>query len=436
MIRLKMNVRRIAAALLTITALPAAGCATYVSPISKWRAAYDGSLFKRMTPEERGDSKSTDPGSFLQRWLTPRPMPKSTAAGPPASTLVLGSDGWRPLAKPAPDPQADSELDAAISLFQKGNFEEAEKQFTKIAKDRKGSTWGENASWYLAESQFQRKAYTKASDSYMKLYNEYPATNYKEKLVRREYELAQIWLSQSDPKLPAEKKLPLLAHFDGRLPLIDVQGSGIKELEHVRFNDPTGPLAEQAAIDLADFYYKHEDYETASVYYEQFIDEFSSKKSDFLQYAYLTAIDSRMKGYLGPEYDASGLEKARELVRRVYATYPESQAGNPKLITTLDHINEAEAEKAFNIGTYYKRAGKVASAEYYFGWIPQRWPRSPWAAKAKVELTALAKLPRKPSKPSKIIIPPGSNNPMGGGMMGGMMGGMPGMGMGMPGGMM
>ena len=91
--------------------------------------------------------------------------------------------------------------------------------------------------------------------------------------------------------------------------------------------------------------------------------------------------------------------------------------------------------------------GKVASAEFYFGKIPQRWPNSPWAVQAKAELAQIAKLPRKPSKPSKIIIPPGgtdpyfSAGPMGGAMggmgMGGMgMGGMGMGGMGMPGGMM
>jgi hypothetical protein len=167
-----------------------------------------------------------------------------------------------------------------------------------------------------------------------------------------------------------------------------------------------------------------------------------------MQRAQLAAIDARMRGFLGPEYDGSGLEKARDLVRQTMRTFPERQASYEKLYQTLDHINEAQAEKSFTDGMYYKRIGKVASAEYYLGKIPQRWPNSAWAAKAKIELASLAKMPRKPSKPSKIIIPPGSTDPfmsagpMGGvpGMgMGGMGMGMPGMGMGgmgMPGGMM
>src|SRR5262249_39324836 len=158
-----------------------------------------------------------------------------------------------------PDPQADAEFQAALKLFQQGKLEEAEKQFATIAKKRKQTTWGENAQFYVAECQFQRKKYVAAHDSYEKLYADYPATNYKDKLARREYEIAQIWLAQTDPKAPPEKKLPWTARFDGQLPLIDTQGSGIKALEHVEHNYPDGPMADQAAIEIADFYMNHQD---------------------------------------------------------------------------------------------------------------------------------------------------------------------------------
>jgi outer membrane protein assembly factor BamD (BamD/ComL family) len=435
---------RLAALLLAV--VPLAGCANLMSPLGTWRAAYDGNLFKKLSPEEMADAGgTTDSTNLFQRWLTPRGNPALKSSEPPSSTMVLGSDGWRPMAKPAPDPQADAELDAAMKLFQQAKFEEAEKAFTKIAKDRKGTTWGENSQYYLAESQFQRKKYVAAHDSYEKLYADYPATAYKDKLTKREYEIAQVFLVQSDPKAPDDKKLPWTARFDGRLPIIDSQGTGLKALEHVRNNYPDGPMAERAAIEIADFYMKHEDYESAAMYYEQFVDEYSGKKSPHVQYAQLAAIDARMKGYLGPEYDAAGLEKARGLIGKTMNTFPDRDASFEKLYLTLDHINDAQAEKRFTTGMYYKRTGKVASAEYYLGMIPQRWPNSPWAVKAKTELAELAKMPRKPSKPSKIIIPPGASDPFmssgpGGGMMGGMGGmggmGMPGMGMGMPGGMM
>jgi TolA-binding protein len=428
---------------LLLLSLALAGCQSFSSPLAQWRAAYDPNLFKRLTPEEMADASGpADSTRLLQRWLTPKKNPAAPPGDSPSSTLILGSDGWRPFAKPVPNPEADAEFQAALKLFQQGKLAEAEKQFAKIAKKRKGTTWGENSQYYLAECQFQRKKYVDAHESFERLHADYSGTtDYLEKLTKREYEIAHIWFAQTDPKTPPEQRIPWYGRFDGTRPIIDTEGSALKALEHVRQNAPDGPLADDAGIEIADYYMNHNDFESAALYYDQFIANY--RKSPYLQRAQLAAIEARMKGYLGPEYDASGLEKARDLVRQTMRTFPERQASFDKLYQTLDHINEAEAEKTFRDGMYYKRIGKVPSAEFYLGKIPQRWPNSPWAVKAKTELAQLAKLPRQESKPSKILIQPGSTDPyfsagpMGGMGMGGMgMGGM-GMGMmGMPGGMM
>ena len=146
---------------------------------------------------------------------------------------------------------------------------------------------------------------------------------------------------------------------------------------------------------------KHDDYETAAVYYDQFIGIRIRRRAPFLQYAQLAAIDARMKSYQGPEYDASCLEKARELVKQTMDTFPERQASFEKLYLTLDRINDAEAEKTYKIGMQYKKMKKVISAEYYLGKVPQRWPNSPWAVKAKTELAQLAKMPASPRSPAR-----------------------------------
>jgi TolA-binding protein len=407
------------------------GCQTFVSPISAWRAAYDRGLTRGISKDEMADvSGAADSQNFMDRWLTPRrgPISSSNSSG---STLVLGSNGWRPVTKPPKDPKAEAEFQAALRLFQQGKLAEAEKEFARIAKNRKGSTYGETGQYYLAETQFQMKKYVSAHDSFEKLHADYPATDFLDKLVSREYEIAHRWLKQNDSKLPPDQVIPWYGRFTGTLPLIDTAGYAVKALEHVRHNNPTGELADDAAMEIADFYLKHRDYESASIYYEQFLSD--HPKSPLLQQVLHSAIEARMKAYLGPEYDGSTLEKARELVKRNMQSFPEQQASFEKLYHTLDLVNDAEAEKTFKDGMYYKRAGKVASAEFYLGKIPQRWPNSPWAVKAKTELAKLAKLPRKPSKPSKIIIPPGFSDPFGGGGMNGM--GMGPMGMGMPMGM-
>ncbi|MGZ3379948.1 MAG: tetratricopeptide repeat protein [Isosphaeraceae bacterium] len=436
-------VRLLSAALL---ACGLSGCQSFSVPFAQWTAGYDPSLTKKISKAEKDGTTSEtveEPRTLLQRWLNPKKdkeakdddsskLPSSKSP----STLVLGSDGWRPMLKPQKNPEAEKEFDEAHKLFQQGKLAEAETAFAKIAKNRKGSHWGERAQYYVAEIQYQQKRYVKANDSYERLFADYPGTEFLDKLVSREYALAQMWLSQSDPKAKPEQKLPWYTHFTGEQPIIDTQGMALKALEHVRHHWSDGPLADDAVLQIAEFHMRTADYESAATYYDQLIAD--HQKSPFFQKAQLAAIDARMKAYLGPEYDGSGLEKARELVKQTMTSFPDRQASYENLYHTLDLINDQEAERTYKVGEYYKRVGKVASAEYYFGKIPQRWPSSPWALKSKTELAQLAKMPRKPSVPSKIMTRPGSNDPFYSGMGGMGMGGMGGMGGigGMPGGMM
>jgi outer membrane protein assembly factor BamD (BamD/ComL family) len=418
--------------ILALMPLGLAGCQSFSSPLSAWRAAYDGNLFRGVSREEMADvAQGSSSQNLMDRWLTPKATPGAADPNDPASTLILGSDGWRPIKKPAKDPQAEAEFQAALTLFQQGKLPQAEKEFTKIAKNRKGTTYGETGQYYLAEAQFQRKKFIDAHDSFERLHADYPGTEFRDELVSREYEIAQHWMNQTNPKAPKDQLIPWYGRFDGRLPVIDTAGSGLKALEHVRHNDPNGPLADKAAMEIASYYMNHRDFESAAMYYDQFITEYP--KSPHLQEVQFAAIDARMRGYLGPQYDDSGLEKARDLTRKTMDSFNVQQAKVEGLYQTLALINDAQAEKIYTTGMYYKKAGKVTSAEYYLGKIPRRWPNTEWAVKAKHELALLAKMPRKPSKPSKIMIPPGAASP-GGGMMGGMGGmmGMPGMGMGMP----
>ena len=138
------SVRHAAVALLPCSP----GCQTFTSPLSAWRAAYDGSLIKPISKDEMADvGGAVDSQNLFDRWVTPRRgHGKNSADGSSPSTLILGSDGWRPLAKKPKDPKADAELEAAKKLFEQGKFAEAEKVFARIAKDRKGTPWGETAS--------------------------------------------------------------------------------------------------------------------------------------------------------------------------------------------------------------------------------------------------------------------------------------------------
>ena len=190
------------------------------------------------------------------------------------------------------------------------------------------------------------------------------------------------------------------------------------------------------------------DFESAATFYDQLITE--HPKSPYFQRAQL-ALDRHSDEGL-PRTQVRRLRPGEaQGIKQTLTTFPDRPAEFEKLYHTLDLIDDAEAERAYEYGVFYRRTGKIASAEFYFG-KSQSSPKSPWAVKAKEQLATLAKMARTETLPSKLLSSPalrdpfsntngpGSQGPMGGGMGGGMggmgMGGMGMGGMGGPGGMM
>lgn len=372
-------------------------------------------MAKTVTPKEMGDDRS-----LMARWLTPKASAPSTADKPVG--LVLGRDGWE-APKFKADPVAEAEFASAEKLFQQGDFVKAEPLFKAMAKKRKDTPWGEKAQYYLAESRYQRGNFVGAHDAFERLVTDYPGTLFLEKVVGREYDIAQAWLVAIEPaqlksrtKVEGQEKTDdkiqktsWTDHFTGKLPLVDTSSSAVQALEHVRKNDPLGPLSDDAVMKIARHFEAKADYETAAIYYDQVTVD--HPKSEYLQEAQHAAIEMRMKGYLGPQYDGGGLEQARELVTQTMSTFPDKPEADEELLHKLDLVNAQDAERTFTIAEYYRSIRKVPSAEFYYGKIVRRWPKSPFAAKAKVELAALAKMPRSKSLPSKIMTQPGANDP-------------------------
>jgi outer membrane protein assembly factor BamD (BamD/ComL family) len=407
--------RALAVAALLATIAPPAGA----GPIADWIAS-------KTAPAAMNSQASdgTTDKTLISRWLSRDRTPFSSGSYGDSS-VFLGQKGWEKT-KAVADPTAEAEFSVAKKEFDAGNYAAAEKLLIPLAKRevKKGTPWGEKAQFWLAESQFRLQNYVRANDSYELLIKKYPGTEYVDKLVAREYQIAQFWLSGEDPKAkPPDWK----AHFDGRMPWVDTSGYAVKALDHVRLHDPQGPLADDAALRTADHYHMVGDYEAAALYYDQLIAE--HPKSEYRERAQLSSIDAKMKGYIGPEYDISGLEQARDTIKKTMAEFPERQATAEGLYHTLDLIRDQEAERAYTTGLYYMRARKPISAEYQFGLVMANWPNSKWAGEAKKEMAKVAKMPRVASVPSKIMTTPGAMpNGAAGGMLGGMMNGMGGMG--------
>ena len=233
----------------------APGNVAEAGPIAEWLAS-------RTAPAAMGstDSDGKTNKSLINRWLAGEKTPFSSGSSMGDSSVFLGQKGWEKT-RSAPDPTSEAEFAAAKKLYDAGNYAGALKLLTPLAtrEVKKGSPWGEKAQFWKAEAQFRLQKYVDAHDSYEILIKKYPGTENVEKLVAREYQIAQLWLSHEDPKA---KPMDWTSHFDGRQPLVDSGAFAVKALDHVRLHDPLGPLADDAALRTADHYHTIGDYET------------------------------------------------------------------------------------------------------------------------------------------------------------------------------
>ena len=292
----------------------------------------------------------------LGRFAEPvRPLDHAPAARPTGKARRLGfvdpDPGLRRLAadrQAAQGPQGRRRIARPPrSSFEQGKFAEAEKAFAKIAKDRKGTPWGETAQYYLAETQYQRGKYVDAHDSFEKLHADYPATDYLESWSAASMPSPSSGTFKTTPTHP-RTNASLVRSIRRRFADHRHSGYALKAPRARPAQRPDGRAGRRRRTPDRGILHEAPRLESAAIYYDQFIAEYP--KSPFLQKVQHAAIDARLKGYLGPEYDASGLEKARDLVRKTMETFPEQQASYEGLYHTLDVINNAEAEKTFLTG--------------------------------------------------------------------------------------
>jgi outer membrane protein assembly factor BamD (BamD/ComL family) len=425
-------------------ALAVTGLLIAVGPMAE-AGIFSDWLSDKMTPEmETPDSNGTSDKSFFSRWMGKARTPFTSGVMADSPTLI-GQKAWDK-SKAQVNPISESQISAAIKLINTGQLEDAERLLKVVAgrEIKNGTPYGEKAQFWLAETQFRLKKYVKAEDTFEVLMKKYEHSEYAEKVCARQYQIAQIWLASEDPKA---KPLDWTARFDGRAPVIDPSSYAIKALEHVRQNDPDGPLADEAVLRMADHYHAVGNFNDAALYYDQLINDQSLRKSEYRERAMLSSIDSKMKAYIGPEYDVAGLEQAQDTINKTFQEFPDRRASAEGLYHTNDLIKDQYAERAYTVAKYYMNIKKAASAEYYFGMVIAKWPDSKWAGEARKEMVAVAKMPRKASLPSKIMTMPGSadpstmggnggNNGSAGGAMGGLMNSMGGGGMGGMGGSM
>lgn len=283
-------------------------------------------------------------------WAQPSTPTADPAAQPnTGGRFVLDKDGrWIPA--PAPSAEGDQTLARARALLAENQPAQALALLEGWIKQREIDPPPE-----MAEALLRRgDARTALGDEFEALYD---------------YERIARYFAASDQfVLALERELEISTRYLAGLRVKAWFGiryeSGIDVAEElmIRIQErmPGSQLAERAAIELADYYYRIRDLQMAGEAYDIFLRNFP--RSEYRQRAELRRIFASIGQFKGPEYDAQPLREAQERVRRFAAQYPAEaeQTGVSDALAT--RLEESAAQQMLDIGKWYLRRDNEVSA--------------------------------------------------------------------------
>lgn len=139
---------------------------------------------------------------------------------------------------------------------------------------------------------------------------------------------------------------------------------------------PRSPLAEAAAIELADMYYRKKDMRLANEAYLIFVDpDIGFPNSDQIDKARSRLIYTRLAAFRGPAYDDSGLIDARRELRQLEHSSPRlsKTINSAALITRID---ESLGQKMLSTAKWYLKVDKPIAAEYTVRRLITKYPNT------------------------------------------------------------
>ncbi|MBX3322909.1 MAG: outer membrane protein assembly factor BamD [Phycisphaeraceae bacterium] len=188
------------------------------------------------------------------------------------------------------------------------------------------------------------------------------------KAVEREFEIAVRYING------------LRRYWLGLFRVQRATSLGEELLIRVQERMPQSQLAEIAALELADHYYKQRDMRMAADMYGIFVENYP--QSEHRVYAGLRQIFSNIASFKGPRYDRSGLIESQVLIERFQARYPADaeQAGITVQLQTW--IDESAANHLLDTAVWYLKRRDEASARFVLRRVIRNHPGSTAASQA------------------------------------------------------
>jgi len=363
------------AAVTALVLVLSSGCATIKTPTWPWSDA--DTTVKRDAGDDSAD------GDVISSEYTPPPEM--------GWDLFKGDNikrRWKRLVGRGPnEPVSRRALTEANGLFEQKKYAEAAKRY-KVAIDRwPDSAIEEEAMWQLAECWFFTDQYPKAEDAYDEIVKKYANTRYLDRIAQRQFVIAQYWIAL-DERHGYWTIAPNA--FDRSRPIFDTRGRALKAFDHVRINDPRGPLADDSIVAQANAHFLERQWIDADYFYTLLRSEYPD--SSFLLQAHLLGLQAKLRAYQGAGYEGGVLDEAEVLADQTLVQFPDQlgREDQDRVLGVRAEIHAQQALRHWNRAEFYAKGKHYTSARIYYALIARDRPQTLLAAKARERLGEIA----------------------------------------------
>lgn len=262
-------------------------------------------------------------------------------------TLDEKTDTW--ILAEAPEPGSpEAQLAAAAKQLAMGNNQEAMRLSSIwMTRNKRHPLMGE-AHIIHGDALFAQRYYYESLFDYEAVARDYYGTKAAITANERELEIATMFANGLRKRLWGMR-------------ISDATDEAKELLIRIQERLPRSPLAETAAMELADLYYRTKEMKLANDMYLIFVENYP--RSAEIEKAQARLIYTRLATYRGPDFNDAGLFDARKELIRLQVTSPRL-ANTVNASALITRIDESIGQKMLRTAQWYLKVNNPIAAEY------------------------------------------------------------------------
>ncbi|MBI2104284.1 MAG: outer membrane protein assembly factor BamD [Candidatus Omnitrophica bacterium] len=297
------------------------------------------------------------------------------ASAPPASAAWIWSPqtGWigpTGAVKDSPEEQ----LAFAVGFFERQDYKRAKREFRKLLKAYRESREAAEAQYHLGRCEEEDGDYYKAFLEYRKTVQTYPSTARFAEILEREYRLGNHFLAGKKRK------------FFGTAAILPARDKAIEIFQAIADDGPFSEHGQLAQYKLGLAHAALGNYEAAVSAFEQLVSRYPD--SPLVDDAHYQIALASLKGTFKAAYDQSPTDTAIRELRAFLKRYPESELSG-EAADRLQSLQERRAQHEYQVGQFYERRRRHASAIISYEAVVAQYGYTSWAPQAAARIQVL-----------------------------------------------